>query len=328
MPTKPKLSVYWASSCGGCEIAVVNLHDRILEVDRHFDFFFCPCLLDTKKADVEALPDSGIAITLFNGAIRTEENLEMARLMRAKSEVLIAFGACAAAGGIPALSNFHLREQHLNAIYLGAPGLDNASGTVPRETSEVPEGVLHLPAFHERVRALDQVVEVDYYMPGCPPEPHRIWEVIEAIVSGAPLPPRGSVLGAGASSVCAECARSRSDKSIPRLHRTFEIVPDSERCLLEQGLVCMGIATREGCGALCPQVNMPCIGCYGPPPDVRDQGAAMIAALGSVLAPVEYSGVTPEELRRSLTAAYRAVPDGAGVYYKFSAAKALLGGRS
>src|SRR5437868_4035657 len=71
MAHKPKLSVFWASSCGGCEIAVVNLHEKIIELDANFDFVFCPCLLDTKKQDVEAMPDSSIAVTLFNGAIRT-----------------------------------------------------------------------------------------------------------------------------------------------------------------------------------------------------------------------------------------------------------------
>ncbi len=98
MGLKPKLSMYWASSCGGCEIALTNIHERILDVDAAFDFMFCPCLLDTKKADIEALPDKSIAITFFNGAIRTAENEEMAHLMRRKSQLLIAFGSCAGEG--------------------------------------------------------------------------------------------------------------------------------------------------------------------------------------------------------------------------------------
>src|SRR5579872_486742 len=109
---KPKLSMYWASSCGGCEISLVNLHERILELDQNFDLAFCPCLMDTKRKDVEAWPDRGIAITFFNGAIRTAENEKMAHLMRAKSELLVAFGSCSGAGGIPALSNLHGRDAH------------------------------------------------------------------------------------------------------------------------------------------------------------------------------------------------------------------------
>jgi F420-non-reducing hydrogenase small subunit len=265
---KPKLSVYWAGSCGGCEIALVNVHEKLLEVDRHFDFMFCPCLLDTKVEAVESLADGAIAITLFNGAIRTEENLEMARLMRRKSEVLVAYGACAISGGIPALANL-------------AGGTVQANGH--RARTEMPEGVLELPQLVDRVRALDEVVDVDYRVPGCPPEPRQVWKVLETLIAGGPLPPKGSVLGCGCSSVCGECAREKGDKTMGKFVRTYEVVPDAERCLLEQGIVCMGIATRDGCGAACPKVNMPCTGCYGGAEAVLDQGAKMIAALGSVL---------------------------------------------
>jgi F420-non-reducing hydrogenase small subunit len=306
---------------------VVNLHERILDLDAHFDFVFCPCLLDTKKKDIAAMSDGSIAITLFNGAIRTEENEEMARLMRRKSQLLIAFGACSFQGGIPALSNFHKKADHFHTIYGDNPTLDNPSAAVPQTQTEVPEGSLHLPEFYERVKALADVVEVDYFMPGCPPEPHQLWNVIEAIVRGEPLPPKGSVIGAGTSTVCEECSRVKSDKRIKRLFRPFEIEPDPERCLLEQGIVCMGIATRDGCGALCPQANMPCMGCYGPPAGARDQGAKMVAALGSVLDLGDYKGMTPEQLAGKVEALLAAIPD-AAAYYKFSGAGSILGGRA
>jgi F420-non-reducing hydrogenase small subunit len=324
---KPKLSMYWAASCGGCEIALVNLHEKILEVDRVFDFFFCPCLLDTKKADVEALPDGALTITFFNGAIRTAENREMARLMRAKSQLLIAFGACACSGSIPALSNLHSREAQLRTNYLDSPSLDNPAGTLPQLSTAMPEGELELPEFFETVESLAQVVPVDYFIPGCPPEPHQIWNVVEAVIQGAPLPPKGSVLGAGVSSVCDECKREKNSKRIARFHRTYEIVTDPRVCLLEQGLVCMGIATRDGCGALCPQVNMPCMGCYGPPEGVADQGAKMISALGSVLDLGDYKGVTEEQVAEKTDAAIAGLPDQAGVFYKFSLSGAIWGSK-
>ncbi len=328
MAPKPKLSVYWASSCGGCEIAVVNLHEKLLEVDNHFEFVFCPCLLDTKKKDVEAMPDQSIAITLFNGAIRTEENEEMAHLLRRKSQLLIAFGSCSCQGGIPALSNFHTKAAHLNTIYLAGPTLDNPSRLVPQTETQVPEGTLRLPAFFEKVETLANVEAVDYFMPGCPPEPHQVWNVIEAIAKGCPLPPKGSVIGAGTSSVCDECTRIKGNKTIEEFHRVFEIDPDSETCLLEQGIVCMGIATRDGCGALCPKVNMPCIGCYGPPEGVQDQGAKMVSALGSILDVGDYKGMSPEQLAEKVDAILGSIPDAAGTYYKFGAAGSILGGRT
>lgn len=169
MSLKPKLGIYWASSCGGCEIAVVNLHEKILEIDKHFDFVFCPCLLDTKKKDVEAMADRNLAITLFNGAIRTEENEEMAHLLRRKSQLLVAYGACAWQGGIPSLSNLHSRDSHFEAIYLSCPTIDNPGKVVPQPSTELPEGSLHLPRFFDSVKALAEVVEVDYFLPGCPP---------------------------------------------------------------------------------------------------------------------------------------------------------------
>ncbi len=324
---RPKLSVYWASSCGGCEIALVNLHERILAVDRLFDLVFCPCLLDTKKQDIEAMPERSIAITLFNGAVRTAENAEMARLLRARSQVLVAYGSCSASGGIPALSNLSTRQEHLATIFSSCASAEQAEPVIPAEVTSVPEGELSLPHFFEQVGTLAQTVEVDYFIPGCPPEPEQVWHVLDRIGRGEPLPPKGSVLGGGISSVCRECSREKSPKRIPRLYRNFEIVPDSSRCLLEQGLLCMGVATRDGCGALCPRVNVPCSGCYGPADGIADQGAKMLAALGSVLGTGEFKGVGAEEICRRTETAAAALADPAGTFYKYGLAGSILGGR-
>lgn len=318
MGTKPKLSMYWAASCGGCEIAVTNLHEKLLDVTAAFDFVFCPCLLDTKKRDVEAMADGSIAVTLFNGAIRTDENAEMARLLRRKSQVLIAFGACAYQGGIPGLANTSSAADLLRTVYLRGPTLDNPQGTVPQPQVTVAEGVLELPRLHDRVRTLAEVVEVDYSIPGCPPEPHQIWAVLDAVIRGVPLPPRGSVLGAGGSTVCDECSRTRTDKQITRLHRTWQVIADPERCLLEQGLLCVGIATRSGCGGLCPQVQMPCIGCYGPPDGVADQGGKLASALGSMIDIEPLKGRSEAEIEARIDGVLDGMGDYAGTFYKFS----------
>lgn len=325
--SKPKLAMYWAASCGGCEISLVNIHEKIIDADAAFDFMFCPCLIDTKKKDIEALQDGAIAITFFNGAIRTEENEEMARLMRRKSQFLIAFGSCAHEGCIPGLANFSTKTQQMKAIYIDSPTIDNPMGIIPQHEFDVPEGTLTLPRYLDSVKTLAQTVDVDYSIPGCPPEPHQIWAVIEAVLSGNPLPPKGSVLGAGCSSVCHECERTIMDKKVSRFYRTYEIVPDRKQCLLEQGIICMGIATREGCGALCPKVNMPCIGCYGPPEGVEDQGARMIGALGSIMDIGDTKGVSEEEINGRISRFLDAVPDYAGMFYKFSLPGSTLKGR-
>jgi F420-non-reducing hydrogenase small subunit len=324
MSHKPKLAVYWASSCGGCEIAVVNLHEKLLELDAHFEFAFCPCLLDTKISDVKAMADGEIGLTLFNGAIRTEENEEMAKLLRRKSKLLIAYGSCSVHGSIPALSNLHLRHEHLRTNYLDGATVDNPAGTIPQTRTVVPEGSLELPAFYKQVKTLNDVVEVDYFLPGCPPESQQIWNVIEALVQGKPLPAPHSVIGAGQSTVCRECLRKKEDKTVVQFRRTYEIKPDRETCLLEQGIVCLGIATRDGCGALCPQVNMPCSGCYGPAEGVLDQGAKMTSALGSVLDLGSYAGLSEAELAAKADGVVEAIPDQAGTFYRYTLGSSLL----
>ena len=323
---KPKISMYWAASCGGCEISLVNIHEKILDLEAHFDLVFCPCLLDTKKKDLEAMPDGSIALTFFNGAIRTSENEEMAHLMRRKSETLIAFGSCSSEGCIPGLSNLSTADAHMRTIYLDSPSLYNPSGTLPQTETEAKEGVMKIPSFFNRVRTLAQTVDVDYSIPGCPPEPHRIWNIIQAVIQGSPLPPRGSILGAGTSTVCEECEREKDEKKIKKLYRTYEIIPDKTMCLLEQGIICMGIATRNGCGALCPQVNMPCTGCYGPAEGIKDQGAKMVAALGSSLDIGETKGLSEQEIKKKIDEALDAVPDLVGTFYKYSLAASLLKG--
>jgi F420-non-reducing hydrogenase small subunit len=324
---KPKFAMYWAASCGGCEISVLNIGLKILDVDAVFDIVFWPVAADFKYQDVRAYPDGYIDLCLYNGAVRTSENEEIACLLRQKSKVLVAFGACATGGGIPALANLTSPKAIFQTAYRDSPSTQNPEGTLPQARVHVPEGELHIPAFYTTVKRLEQVVDVDYKIPGCPPEPHQIWAVLEAVVAaltnGAALPPKGSVLGANNVAVCNECTLEKHEKLVPRFYRPYEITPKSGLCLLEQGLVCMGPATRGGCGALCPQVGMGCRGCYGALEGVEDQGARFLAALASVT-----DVGTPKEdehvLEQKINAAMDTLADPAGTFYRFSLAHSLL----
>src|SRR5512136_2369460 len=113
MPEKPKVAFYWCASCGGCEETVVDLEEKILDVVAAVDIVLWPVALDFKRKDVEALPDGAITATFLNGAIRSTEQEEMARLLRRKSQLLIAFGACSQLGGIPGLANLWDRQKLL-----------------------------------------------------------------------------------------------------------------------------------------------------------------------------------------------------------------------
>jgi F420-non-reducing hydrogenase small subunit len=324
---KPKLAIYWASSCGGCEISILNIHENLLTVDSVFDLAFFPCAADFKVSDVRSYPDGYIDVCLFNGAIRNSENAEMARLLREKSQFLVAYGSCATEGCIPALANLTTKKAIFNTVYLDNPSLDNQSGTLPQTTTKVAEGELELPQFSETVKALDQVVDVDYYLPGCPPEPPQIWAVLQVVVAalleGAELPPRGTVVGAKNVAVCQECPLEKDIKKVERFYRPFEIIPEPGICLFEQGLICMGMATRGGCGALCPQVGIGCRGCYGPLDEVPDVGSRMISAVASVI-DLGKPGDDELELEKKLEEVIATIPDPAGTFYRFSMAHSLL----
>ena len=313
---KGKLAVYWAASCGGCEIAILGIDDKILNVAEAFDIVLWPCATDGKVRDVEKMADGEIDVCLFNGGIRTSEQEYMAQLLRKKSKVLVAFGSCAQEGCIPGLGNLNDRRQIFDTVYKegSATFPENPEDVRPQAETEVPEGTLHLPMFYNTLKTLDQTVKVDYYLPGCPPEADKIWAAIVAILEGK-LPAPGSVIGSN-TTVCDECKRTRTEKKIKKFYRTWQIKPDPEQCLLEQGLPCWGIATRAGCGALCPQVNSPCIGCHGANDGVEDYGARLMSALASVI-----DSDDPEEIQQIIADGF---PDTVGTFYRFSLAKSLL----
>lgn len=316
---KPKFAMYWAASCGGCEIAVLNIHEKILDVDANFEVVFWPVAMDAKYADVRAMEDKSILLTLFNGGIRNKENEEMANLLRQKSQILVAFGSCATEGCIPGLANFSSTKQIFDTVYQSVT-TENPDNIRPQTSYSMPEGEITIPSFYPVLKTLDQVVPVDYYMPGCPPESDQIGAVIDLVIKviqgKAELPPPGSVIGVNPSTVCDECTRKRGIKKIKKFARIQDIeVIDPDICLLEQGIPCNGPATRAGCGALCPSVNAQCIGCYGPPDDVLDQGARLMSAFASVI-----DSNNPEEINQILDT----LPDPAGQFYRFNLAGSIL----
>ncbi len=311
---KPRVAIYWASSCGGCEIAFLEIAERILEFADKAQLIFCPCLMDVKYEDLRNMPDEHIDVTLFNGAIRSSENEEMAQLLRDKSKILIAYGSCAYEGCIPALANLTDREKLLNFVYCSSPSVDNSQQTTPQQQYQVREGHLELPGFYDWVMSLGQVVDVDYIVPGCPPAPVTTNKLLDALFSGN-LPARGSIIGASMKSLCDECDRERKEKKVSRFKRPHLDTIDSEECLLDQGFLCCGPATRGGCGALCPTANMPCIGCYGPLDEVEDFASKMIGVAASVL------DCQDEEDVKSAVAE---LVDPAGYFNKFSGAGSLL----
>ncbi len=283
--SKPKVALYWCASCGGCEEAVVDLAERLLDLAGLADIVFWPVALDFKLSDVRAMPDKSIDVCLINGGIRTTENEEVARILRAKAKVIVAYGACSSWGGVPGLANLSSKEDIFDWVYRDAPTTDNKADVRP--SPGVDEGgiKLELPSLLARMEPLDRVVDVDYYVPGCSPTPDVTWNALAALLSGTP-PKKGTVIGADNRALCHTCPLNETKPAkvaVKGFRRITEFAPDRSKCLLVQGLPCLGPVTRGGCTARCVKGGMPCTGCFGPVDGVPDFGGKAVSYLASAL---------------------------------------------
>ena len=313
---KPKVAFYWCASCGGCEETVLDLHEGILDVVAAVDIVLWPVALDIKKRDVESWDDRSVDVAFINGAIRMEDQREWVELLRRKAQLVVAFGSCAHMGGIPGLANATTRDDVLANKYVRAPSVDNPDGILPQEHTVQDGWDLALPRVWGDVKCLDDVIDVDYYLPGCPPPASSVASAVDAVLSGH-LPEKGAVL-APDKCLCDECPRNEtkpSELSIGTFRRVATSTPDPDRCLMAEGYLCMGPATRAGCGYRCLQANMPCRGCFGPPPGALDQGAKILGALASL-------GEAEDEERAQALAC--SVVDPLGSFYRFGLPSSML----
>lgn len=317
--SKPKVIFYWCASCGGCEEAVVDLGNDLLAVAEAVEIVFWPAAMDFKTADLEALSPGEAAVAFVNGAIRTVEQRAMAELIRDRAQRLVAFGACAHLGGIPGLANLVEPDRIAAAAYRDTPTVGPEAGHPPQPTSSVGPYELTLPALTDRVLALDQVVDVDYYLPGCAPPPDLVLAALHTVLQAQP-PARGTVLAPNRS-LCDGCPRNETkpeDLSLTEVRRIHELEVEPTRCFLDAGVLCMGVGTRAGCGEACIRANMPCTGCFGPAGSVADQGAKLLSAMASLLA---------AENEAEATRLAAQIPDPAGTFYRYGLARSLLKGR-
>jgi F420-non-reducing hydrogenase small subunit len=310
---KAKLALYWAASCGGCDVAVLDTNEKILDIAALADIVLWPIAVDFKYHHIEAMKDGEIDLCLFNGAIRNSEQEKIARLLRSKSKVMIAFGSCACFGGIPGLGNLTNRAEIFERAYVEVPSMENTNRTFPQTLTKVKEGELELPEFYDTVSTLAQIIKVEYFIPGCPPPVDLILTAVNAFATNT-LPPPGAII-ASDKTLCDECERIKENKKINRIVRPHQIIPDDKKCLLEQGIICCGPATRGGCGQRCIVANMPCRGCFGPPPGVIDQGAKMLSAIASI-----YQGNDEEGVNHLIDE----VLDPVGTFYRFGLPDSML----
>ncbi|MGQ9477205.1 MAG: oxidoreductase [Candidatus Bipolaricaulia bacterium] len=298
---KPKVAFYWCGSCGGCEATMLDLGEGLLDLGGKVEFVLWPLLLDFTKEELEALPDGEIELSLISGVVNNSAHEEMAALLRKKSKNIVAFGACAQLGGVPGLWNLFGLEAIKEHYSLDGSGLKPKQGE---------PGLL--PRLSESVKPLDRVIEVDYYLPGCPPLPQWITIAFNALLEGN-LPPKGTNFVPD-KILCSVCPRRETKPKkllIPEVKRFHKTIVDPNLCFLAQGLPCMGPVTRAGCGALCIRGNLNCTGCFGPSERAKDYGIRALSALASL---ISYSDEA--ELER----ANSGLPDPAGVFYFYSLA--------
>ncbi|MBC8401091.1 MAG: methyl viologen-reducing hydrogenase [Candidatus Marinimicrobia bacterium] len=278
-----KVAEEWLNICGGCEIAILDLGEKLLDVLPSLEFVHMPVLMDHKyfgqtgELDELEIPEADVG--MVSGGIRNEKEKHVAEEMRKKCGTLIALGSCACFGGIPALANMYNLEELYDKVYRDSK---------TTESADTPSD--GLPALTDRVYALSEVVDVDLQIPGCPMNPVIILEALSALLEGKPfeLPER---------SVCDDCPTKREEKSDVGLKRPLqdaEFVPEeysSMRCLNEQGVLCLGPVTRSGCGKQfnggeivprCIKGFMPCRGCFGPIREGANPLIDMMTALSSI----------------------------------------------
>lgn len=236
---KARANIDWLSDCGGCHVAIVDIHERILELVSAVSIQRCPVLTDVKD-----FPPADVG--LLSGAIRTEHDRHTAEQMRASCKVLVAFGTCAVYGGIPGAGTLHSPDEILDLVYRRGPTTEG--GVVPSRD---------VAPLETKVTPIDEVVEVDLYLPGCPPHPNFIFDALVALTKGRP--PR-----ARDESVCGRCRRSMDKTDVSRVRLHHEGLPRADQCFLSQGYVCLGSVTLDRCLAPCPNNGLACTGCSGP----------------------------------------------------------------
>lgn len=252
-----KLLIAGLAGDSGCQVAALGLHEKLLEIITANELVYAPTLIDAKE-----IPDD-VDVAIIEGGVRIEHEEELAKEIRRKSKTVVTLGSCACFGGVPGLANLEYGTDLLRSIYADLEG--TVEGPLPEHGTVIPY-----------VKSIEAVIQVDHMIPGCPPEVDDIASVLTSLL-------KGETPALSRTDVCDDCPKERLNEYSNKLKRFHEELPDPERCLLEQGFLCMGPATRGGCGAPCPSSGAPCDGCRGPTEKTDDQGLTMLDALMSLV---------------------------------------------
>jgi coenzyme F420-reducing hydrogenase gamma subunit len=211
MTATPKLAVWKFASCDGCQLTLLDVEDDFMDIAGAIQIAHFP---EATRAVVEGPYD----LSLVEGSITTPHDAERISEVREASRTLVAIGACATAGGIQALRNYADVGDFLKIVYAHPEYIDTLATST----------------------AIEDHVEVDFELRGCPISKKQLVEVIDAFIHKR----KPNIPG---HSVCVEC----------KLRGTNCV-------MVAQGIPCMGPITQAGCGAICPAYDRGCYGCFGP----------------------------------------------------------------
>ncbi len=309
---KPKTAIYRLRGCGGCDDAILDLNETLLKYADLAEIVLWPMAMECDTSRIQQMKDGEIALSIIHGTVCNTAHEEAARLLRAKSQFVLALGSCACFGGMGRLADLRSRKNMLKRKRQAAPAIAAPAGD--SAWSEIRSGLRLLgPEADrpqtERVYPLSEVIRVDYFLPGCPPPGSLVAEVFSAGLENK-LPKRGTTLGPS-KALCSVCPRNRSKPArmeISQFRRIHEIEAN-ESCFLAQGILCLGPVVRSGCGETCIRVNVPCRGCFGPAEGVRDTGLDFLSGLASLI-----SAETEEDVHNTL----EALVDLSGYCYRYN----------
>ncbi len=236
---KVAINTEWLSVCGGCHVAIVDLHEKILDVLGAAEIRRCPVL-----TDIKSYPQADVGI--IEGAVRNEHDRRAAEAMRKACGKIIALGTCAVYGGMPGAALAHSREEILDRVYVR--NRTTKTNTVPKD---------EISPLEKMVAPLDEVIPVDLYLPGCPPHPAFLFDGLLALLQGRPPKAKDET-------VCGRCRRTMSPSPVDKILRFHDGIPDPDKCLLCQGYLCLGSVTLDRCLSPCPNNGVICTGCAGP----------------------------------------------------------------
>jgi NAD-reducing hydrogenase small subunit len=168
--SKIRIATAWLGGCSGCHMSFLDLDERLVELAGLAELVYSPI------ADIKKFPEN-VDVTLVEGALANTDNVELAKEIRANSKLVVSFGDCAITGNVTSLRNRLDVKDLLTALYQEGPGKQPRGG----EADHI------MPILLPRVLPLHQLIAVDAYIPGCPPDPDRIWAAVSALLQGRPV---------------------------------------------------------------------------------------------------------------------------------------------